>query len=99
MVYPQDPEEEDPSGKGSHSHMGTRAPCADWFDRGIRRCTQSSNSQADLMQRQEKLFEELDLSGMETWPPKMAASTKFLLAKYHEVFSLEPRELGCTLST
>ena len=52
-----------------------------------------------MKQRQEKLFEELDLSGLESWPPKLLASTWSLLDKYHDVFSLEPSELGCTHST
>ena len=50
-------------------------------------------------QRQDKLFEELDLSGLESWPPKLTDSTQSILAKYHVVFSLEPCELGCTHST
>ena len=33
------------------------------------------------------------------WPPELADSTHQLLAKYHDVFSLEPAELGCTHST
>ena len=52
-----------------------------------------------MKQKQEKLFEELDLSGLESWPPKLVASAQSLLAKYHDVFSLEPSELGCTHST
>ena len=52
-----------------------------------------------VKQRQEKLFEELDLSGLESWPPELVASTQSLLAKYHDVFSLEPSELGCAHST
>ena len=52
-----------------------------------------------MKQRQEKLFEELDLSGLESWPPKLTASTQSLLAEYHDIFSLEPSELGCTHST
>ena len=52
-----------------------------------------------VKQRQEKLFEELDLSGLESWPPELAASTLSLLAKYHNVFSLEPSKLGCIHST
>ena len=52
-----------------------------------------------MKQRQEKLFEELDLSGLESWPPELVASTQFLLAEYHNVFSLEPSKLGCTHST
>ena len=47
-------------------------------------------------QRQRKLFEELDLSGLESWPPKLADSAWCLLAEYHNVFSLEPSEFGCT---
>ena len=49
-------------------------------------------------QRQEKLFEKLDLSGLGSWPPKLANSTWSLLAEYHDIFSLEPCELGCTHS-
>ena len=51
-----------------------------------------------VKQREEKLFEELDLSGLESWPPKLAASAWSFLAKYHDIFSLEPSELGCTHS-
>ena len=49
-----------------------------------------------MKERQEKLFEELDLSGLESWPPELADSAWSLLAEYHNVFSLEPHELGCT---
>ena len=52
-----------------------------------------------MKQRQEKLFEELDLSGLESWPPNLAGSTQSLLDEYHDIFSLEPREPGCTHST
>ena len=52
-----------------------------------------------IRQRQGKLFEELDLSGLESWPPELTDSTCQLLAEYHDFFSLEPTELGCTHST
>ena len=52
-----------------------------------------------IRQRQGRLFEELDLSGLKSWPPDLAASSQSLLAEYHDVFSLEPSELGCTHST
>ena len=51
-----------------------------------------------VRQGQRKLFKELDLSGLELWPPELADSTQRLLAEYHDVFSLEPTELGCTHS-
>ena len=47
----------------------------------------------------EKLFKELDLSGLEAWLPELAVAAWTLLAEYHEVFLLEPSELGCTNST
>ena len=47
-----------------------------------------------VRQRQGKLFEELDLSGLESWSPELADSAQWLLAEYHNVFSLEPAEVG-----
>ena len=52
-----------------------------------------------MKQRQEKLFEELDLSGLESWPSELVGSTQYLLAEYHNIFSLELSKLGCTHST
>ena len=49
-----------------------------------------------VKQWQKKLFEELELSGLESWPPELVASAQSVLAEYHDVFSLEPSELGCT---
>ena len=51
-----------------------------------------------VKQRQEKLF-ELDLSRLESWPLKLADSTQSLLAEYHDIFFLEPSDLGCPHST
>ena len=45
-----------------------------------------------MAQRQEKLFEKLDLSNLESWPPELADSVHLLLAEYHDIFSLEPSE-------
>ena len=39
-----------------------------------------------MKQWQEKLFEELDLSGLESWPPELVAATQTLLAEYHDIF-------------
>ena len=56
-------------------------------------------SKLTMKQRQEKLFEELDLSGLESWPPELVASAQSLLAECHDIFLWEPSELGCTHST
>ena len=39
-------------------------------------------------------FQQLDLSGLEGWSGMNSASTHALLTKYHNIFSLEPEELG-----
>ena len=50
-------------------------------------------------QRHGKLFDELDLSGLDAWTLELAYAACQLLAKYHDVFSLDLAELGCTHST
>ena len=54
-----------------------------------------------LMIRQShgKLFDELDLSGFVSWTPELADKACWLLAKYYDIFSLDPVELGCTHCT
>ena len=49
-------------------------------------------------QRHGKLFNELDLSGLDSWAPELADAACWLLVEYHNVFSLDPVELGCTPS-
>ena len=51
-----------------------------------------------VRQRHGKLFDELDLSGLDSWSPELADAAHWLLAEYHDVFSLDPIELGCTHS-
>ena len=52
-----------------------------------------------VRQRHGKLFAELDLSGLDSWAPELADAARWLLAEYHNVFSLDPVELGYTHST
>ena len=49
-----------------------------------------------IRQRHGRLFDELDLSGLDLWAPKLADEVCWLLAKYHNVFSLDLAELRCT---
>ena len=46
--------------------------------------------------RREVLFQQLDLSGLEGQSKGYQAAAHVLLAEYHDIFSLEPGELGCT---
>ena len=52
-----------------------------------------------VRQRHGKLFDELDLSELDSWPPELADAACQLLAKYHNVCSLDPAELGSTHPT
>ena len=52
-----------------------------------------------VRQRHGKLFDELDLSGLDSWAPELADAAHRLLAEYHDIFSLDLAELGCTHST
>ena len=45
---------------------------------------------------QEKLLASLDLSGLNKWPEEKAKHTHELLREYHDIFSLNDNELGCT---
>ena len=42
------------------------------------------------------LFQQIELSSLEGWSDKNQAAARVLLAEYHDIFSLEPGELGCT---
>ena len=52
-----------------------------------------------VRQRYGKLFDKLDLSGLDSWTPELADAACQLLAEYYDVFLLDPAELGCTHST
>ena len=39
-----------------------------------------------VRQRHGKLFDEMDLSGLDSWPPELADTALWLLARYHNVF-------------
>ena len=52
-----------------------------------------------IRQRHSKLFDELDLSGLDMWAPELVDEAHRLLAEYHDVFLLDLAELGCTHST
>ena len=46
--------------------------------------------------RQEKLLEKLNLDGLACWSPENAVAARELVLAYHDVFTLESNELGCT---
>ena len=52
-----------------------------------------------VRQRHGKLFDKLDLSGLDSCTLELADAACWLLAEYHDIFLLDPAELGCTHST
>ena len=51
------------------------------------------------MERQDLLLEKLDLSGLEACPQEQAEQARSLLKEYHDIFSLEKRDMGHTNAT
>ena len=45
------------------------------------------------------LLEKLDLLGLEAWPQEQAEQARSLLKEYHDIFSLEKRDMGHTNTT
>ena len=62
-------------------------------------CSELPTPKLMIRQRRGKLFDELDLSSLDSWAPKLVDKACWLLAEYHDVFLLDPAELGCTHST
>ena len=50
-------------------------------------------------ERQDLLLEKLDLSGLQAWPQEQAEQARSLLKEYHDIFSLEKRDMGHTNTT
>ena len=49
-----------------------------------------------IEERRKKLFERLDLLGLESWMPGNKERALDLLSEFHDVFALEEGEMGCT---
>ena len=60
--------------------------------------TEQTKEQSTLTktERQDLLLEKLDLSGLEVWPQEQAEKACSLLKEYHDIFSLEKRDMGHT---
>ena len=66
---------------------------------GIGKLADFHTPKLTVRQRHGKLFDELDFSRLDSWTHELADAACWLLAKYHDMFSLDPAELGCTHST
>ena len=97
---PLDALEENFGGTNDTCAVGTRNPLEpDSLPDQKEVCPNPETPKLMIRQRCGKLFDELDLSGLDLWAPEMEDKARQLLAKYHELFSLDQAELGCTHST
>ena len=76
-----------------------KPPKSKGLQEGIGKFADFHTPKLTVRQRHGKLFDELDLSSLESWTQELADAAHWLLAEYHNVFSLDPAELGCTHST
>ena len=56
-------------------------------------CPDLHTSKLMVRQRRGKLFDELDLSGLDSWTPELVDEACQLLAEYHDIFSLDRARL------
>ena len=99
MAYPQTLKKKAPGARAVAATVVLEPPVETRLPEGKDEPQSPHTPKLTVRQRQGKLFEELDQGGLESWPPELADSTWWLLAEYHNVFSLEPAELVCTHST
>ena len=57
---------------------------------------EAPQQQLSVQEQQEKLMNKLKLDGLSEWSPRNTAIVRELLFSYHDIFALEPNELGCT---
>ena len=98
-TYPQTLWKKTPVARAVAALLVPKSPEAEGLWEGTDKSLDSHTPRLTVRQRHCKLFEELDLSGLDSWTPELADAACQLLAKYHDVFSLDLAELGCTHST
>ena len=98
-TYPQTLWKKTPVAKVAAPLPVPKSPKSEGLQEGTDKSSDFHTPRLTVRQRHAKLFDELDLSGLDSWTPELADSACQLLAEYHDVFSLDPAELGCTHST
>ena len=76
-----------------------KTPESEGLWEGTDKSLDSHTPRLTVRQRHGKLFNELDLSSLDSWTLELADVACQILAEYHDVFSLDLAELGCTHST
>ena len=98
-TYPQTLQKKTSVARTVYVILVPRAPKSKSLQVKNNTCPDLHVSKLTVRQRCGKLFDELDLSGLNSWAPKLADAAHWLLAEYHDIFSLDLAELGCAHST
>ena len=98
-TYPQTLQKKTPVARVIPIQLLPKTPKPDSLPIPEEVCPDPQTPKLMIRQRCGKLLDELDLSGLATWAPELADKAHQLLAEYHDIFSLDPVELGCTHST
>ena len=96
MAYPQTLWKKTPVARAVVATLLPRSPMEVQVQEGENEPQDPYAPKLTVRQWHGKLFDELGLSGLDSWPPEMADAAHWLLDKYHDMFSLDPMELGCT---
>ena len=97
-AYSQTPQKKTPVARVVAALPVPEPPEGEQLLRGADQSHDSHTPRLRVRQRHRKLFDALDLSSLDSWTLELADAAYQLLAKYHDVFSLDPAELGCTHS-
>ena len=94
MAYSQTLQKRTPLARAVVALSVPKPPEEAQLQEGVDKPQGSHTPRLTVRQRHGKLFNELDLSGLDSWAPKLADAAHWLLVEYDNVFSLDPVELG-----
>ena len=97
-TYLQTLQKKTPVARAAEALPVPQPPKSEGLQEGTDKSADFHTPRLTVRQRHGKLFDELDLGGLDSWTPELADAACQLLAKYHNVFSLDPVQLGCTHS-
>ena len=98
-AYPQTLQKKTPVARAVAEMPLPKPPKCKGLQEGADKSPDSHTPRLTVRQRHGKLFDELDLSSLDSWTPELVDTACQLLTEYHDMFSLDPAELGCTHST
>ena len=97
-AYPQTLQKKTPVARAAAALPVPKPPKSEGLQERADKSPDFHTPRLTVRQRHGKLFDELDLSGLDSWTLELVDAACWLLAKFHDAFSLDPAELGCTHS-